>query len=385
MPRDHRFKQRVRSRMAATGETYTAARAALNDEFGYFPRHGWRRSARGHELASLVSAEHGAARLEVTRALVTSERTDVSLRITNLPSRPRSLDSPRRPGLLVRVPPGDWETPLAMAHGGGPTGAEIDAQFAGHSGRPRRLELRLDGDYGDWEVAVDLVPAVALRSVASTATAVKHGGVTLEPIEVVRTGDLLVVRVTATAEHPVALVRALGTDNPVRMPNEYLTLVDEHGRQFHEVKDPNPSRFNDGRHHAIVFGPIPPDARTFELAVPSVTGVERTDDVEVDLPPAEGELQLGRHRLRLLGWRRSEGRLADFYPVTIDLKGGTTGDATLIRPEQILVNGRGVAMSFPTTGGTSIAIQSQEEPPFRLGLRHALVRIPGPWMLRFST
>jgi hypothetical protein len=384
MPRNRRFRKSVRTRMAVTGENFTAARAALDQQPSYFPGYGWRAGMRGRSLAVPVEIERDGVGLRVVQLLVTREGVDVLVEFSGLPAREIGVDAPLSVALAVATRPTEWVSATRIASGGSMARFEVNAEFPGIGRVPEAIALRVTGDIGDWYLDVPLRPATGEPGFLDDFRYRHRAGVHLEIAGVVRRDDRLVLQVVATGDPPIGLVRGLGTRDPIRMPGDELKLRDDLGNEYTEVREPDASRFQDGHHHTIVFGGVRRDAASFELSIPFVTVAERSEDVTVDLPPATGLVRLGRHQMRLLGWRPSEGQLADFYPITLHLEGVPSGPFVAIRPEQVLVNGQGVAMSFPTREGTQIAIQTPATPPLELRLRHVLVQVSGPWALTFT-
>jgi hypothetical protein len=390
MSKDKTFKRQVRARVAATGERYTTARAALQSEPVYVAGYGFRR-ARGGFLGQLpVTTEESGARLTVRKLLGSADGVEVELDLEGLLPRkipPKQLPPDLRAELWLdgRVHGSGWES---WSRGG--TKANLRMRVPPATGQPKTATVVLSGEIGQWQVDVPLRPATAETRSPAVHPGIRdtHLGVSLELASVLFDPDRTVLRVLASVTPPILFVRSLNNIGPRRMAAQALKLHDEHGNEHTEIETgalpPHPA----GREHVIVFPAVLSAAHDLHLEVPWLTVSETGDTRDFALTTAGEVLSFGRYRIRILSCGSGHGPMAELYPIDVRFEPlGSSRRRRLVAPEQAFVDGKGVAVGFRSGQEAmvdTVQLQGSPTPSTMLRFKAPRVRLNGPWLLSFK-
>ncbi|MGI8912697.1 MAG: hypothetical protein ACR2JY_02715 [Chloroflexota bacterium] len=202
------------------------------------------------------------------------------------------------------------------------------------------------------------------------------------------------MQLTGQAAPPLRFVRTLGGMPGMR----HLVLHDDHGRAYPEGRSRERTFPDAGGHYVsdAVVPRLPADVHTVQLDIPFVT-VSETGEATVQVPltgtqvgdhiPLNATLTLGTDTLQIpyaeIIDQRGERRLL------LHLAAGDWRDGRkLVGPEQIAVNGNGVAFQSGGAGDVyqttqvSIALPAVGAAALSITLKSPAVAIAGPWHLK---
>jgi hypothetical protein len=262
----------------------------------------------------------------------------------------------------------------------------------------RSVDVLLQGPapLGNWQVTVPLVP---LSRAGLPAAGPGSGGVTLHGVTVTVTNVVAdktqtVVQLTGQAAPPLRFVRSIGGIPGMR----HLVLRDDHGRTFTEGQSQESAIPDDNQGRYVsdaVFPPLPADIRTAQLEIPFVT-VSETGEAMLQVPiagkqvgeriPLNATLTFGSDALQVpnaeLIDQRGERRLL-LHLAPSDWHDGRK----LVGPEQVAVNGKGVAFQSGGAGDVnqmtqlSVAVPADGSDILNITLKSPTVALAGPWQL----
>lgn len=365
----------------------------------FLPGIGFR--GAGVRLAAPVSVERDGRTLVVQQLIATPEATDLIYDVTYLP------------GEASPAPPGSMDT-VVLNDGAADYGIGGGMQLSVRPGKlvreftmvplpsgTRRVELRVSGkSIGDWSVPLELVPFpsdAAERYVRIDASDTRHG-ITVTVRGMVANREMTVLDLMVLAERPNVRVTGLGGLSGMRDATTALTLRDQTGRAYPEhfrqdARDqfPDPTGIAD----VGIFDALGEDAHELVLEVPSVCFDDLDPRLDIDLPVAAPiDALLGSHPIRVLASRPVEIARGPHrgQAVALDLDLRTARDARVLKPWQILADGKSGGFSF---GGHGMHGPSPEplelievhyegaDPPGKVTLVGATVQARGPWQVRF--
>jgi hypothetical protein len=370
-----------------------------SDQITFLPGIGFRRA--GTRLAAPVSVERGERTLTVQQLIATPEATDLIYDSTYLPGDA----SPAPPGSMDRVVLSDGSTDYGI--GGG-------MQLSVRPGKlvreftmvplpvgTRRVELRVSGtSIGDWSVPLELVPFpsdAAEGYLRIDAGDTRHG-ITVTVRGMVASREMTALDLMVVAERPNVRVAGLGGLGGMRDATTALTLRDQKGRAFAEhFRQDARDRFPDptGIADVAIFDPLPDDADELVLEVPSVCFDDPEPRLDVALPvEAPIDTMLGPYAVRVLGSRPAEIARGPHrgQAIALDLDLRTAGDVRVLKPWQVMADGRSGGFSFGNRGMHGPAPEPLDlievhhqgtDPPRRVTLVGATVQARGRWQVRF--
>ena len=256
------------------------------------------------------------------------------------------------------------------------------------------------GELGDWTVPVPVVP---LDEVSLMRMHAVDAGATRQDLSIrvlgIATGDAETwILLKASASTPEVGIRGIGALMQ-RQGDDRLVLVDGAGCRYEEELARETVRRGDATGLSIAkFPPLPPDATDLVLIVPAVVIEESDAKLEFTLPVTEPrDVEFGRYPMVLqsagvahdllappgeapasglriaLGPRDARSARRVVRPGVVALDGG---------PEQRWGWGFGW---HPEPGFTNIIINVDvTAPPRTITLSRPLVRVSGPWEIRFT-
>lgn len=368
----------------------------------YIPGLGIRTSGPGGLVARQpVSVRQGGATMTVENLLSDGTKTTVQVAVTGLSAPPAAMAG-AQPRLTLR----DVHGRIYVSNGwimqtmgsGRPATFQTETTFPALDPALRSVDVLLQGPapLGNWQLTVPLVPLprAGLPAAGPGSAGVTLHGLTVAVASVVADRTQTVVQLTGQAAPPVRFVRGIGGMTGTRR----LVLQDDRGRTYTEVQSrERDTPYDDhGRYVSdAAFPPLPPDLRTARLDIPFVT-VSETGEATLQVPiagkrvgeriPLDATLALGADALQVtdaeLVDQRGERRLL------VHLVAGDWHDGRkLVGPEQVAVDGQGVAFQYGGAGDVnqmtqlSVAVPADGSDPLTITLKSPAVAIAGPWQL----
>lgn len=257
----------------------------------------------------------------------------------------------------------------------------------------RRVTLEARGILGDWEIAVPLAP------VSATEVAMKHeldASATVSGITLRVTGIALLASETVVEfalESSERTPRACGADMQ-RNGADLLVLTDQLGRRYVEElsRETVMNRPREPRMYAK-FPALAADASELTLSATAVIVDDEQATVDVALPiDIPTDLSFGRYRVRLgptsFGNElpAAPGQPAQ-YGMRFTLR-GLDDDERVVRARRAVVDGARMFLGHgwnadPAVSSLSLVL-SEGVRPSSMQLREAIVRVRGPWEIRFA-
>jgi hypothetical protein len=266
-----------------------------------------------------------------------------------------------------------------------------------------RTELRISDGLREWRVPFMLVTGhIAARPIA---VEVERDGIRIRATAVAWEGDDLVVALEAEATRSVGRIGAPDSLPPflpsgrklkmtpgLREGAEPIVLEDDQGRRCGEVRrlytrepqqrtpgQPFVSRFS------VTFSAPSPDATRAVLVVPFVEVSDLDQSVVADLRSAPTDLEMGKHRFRLV--KAEPFPASDERRVTLDIP-LSSSSPRFVQPAS--VHGTGTRGGYAWGGGpsadadkgvASLWMSTPVGDPPIVTFRGAVLRYDGPWRL----
>jgi len=263
----------------------------------------------------------------------------------------------------------------------------------------RRLELVVGGALGDWTVPVDVAPitdtdVIPKRPIDVAST---REGITLRLVGIALGKNETLVELLATSTKFVG-VRGIGAMMQ-RDGKDRLALVDGDGRRYEEElsRETMTRPTDDPGRSTAKFPALPADATELMLTIPAV--VVEEDDATLDVTPpvtARRDVMFGRYPMVLASAVFADDLLAP--PGQPPGKGlrVALGAKDLESPRRVVglsaiaIDGKERRWGWghgwhPDPGFTNYTLDVEAgAPPVKITLLRPIVRVAGPWEIRFA-
>ena len=252
--------------------------------------------------------------------------------------------------------------------------------------------------YGDWRLTLGLDPFGDSDEdrVHPVEASIAHAGIAIRVLGLSSGPSATAVLFQASGDAPVAEIVGVGGLHDMRRGPTALQLRDERGRAYSE-RPLRQEPYRVAGAHVAVFEPLDAESHELDLEIPFVYLRESEGAATVAVPvTAPVAVDLGKRRISVLstGEAPDSPRRRNFGPalaVALDL-GGWRGDARVLFPTRVLVDGRdrglGYGNGVNTTDPQPVAtIEVRMPEPLEvkeLTLVGTTVQIRGPWRVHFA-
>ena len=263
----------------------------------------------------------------------------------------------------------------------------------------RRVVLAIRGKIGDWDVPVDLAPiaetgAVPVEDVSGEAIT---KDIIVRVVRAAFAPDRTFIEVEALSAKAAVSIRGIGDIQ--RNKDDLMVITGGEGRRFVEELSRETVRRPEGAQERAyaMFPPLPADARDLTLSVRSVMVEDKEPSLEIPLPLDERrEMRFGRYAVAV-----GPTSIADDLPSVpgrppghgLRLAIGPVGgaDEQALRPLAMGLDGAAASIhgwgwgwhSEPGFRNISAELAS-DITPRSLRLEGAMVKVRGPWEIRFA-
>ncbi|MDQ2951118.1 MAG: hypothetical protein M3R54_02520 [Chloroflexota bacterium] len=266
----------------------------------------------------------------------------------------------------------------------------------------RHVVLQLvGGELGDWTVPIDVLPLdevsfIPIRGVDAGAT---REDVLVRVTGIATGGDQTWLQLEASASTPAVAIRGIGAVMQ-RQGDDRLVLLDGAGRRYEEelARESVRRRFDNEPRWAAKFPPLPPEATELTLIVPAIVIEESDASLEFTLPVTERrDVEFGRYPMVLV----SAGVARDLpappgEPPASGLRialgaRDVRSPRRVVCPSVVALDG-GAEKRWgwgsgwhPEPGFMNITIDVDLDAlPRTIRLARPLVRVDGPWEIKFA-